>query len=66
MKPLNRTVENDICFVYRNPASDAEGLIPNSEIRVIEIRDNGNYIVSIDGVKREIKKVSAKLVMVFE
>jgi hypothetical protein len=59
-------VKNDICFVYRTPASDAEGLKPNSEIRIIEVRDNGSYIVSSDGMRKEIKKVDAKLVMVFE
>jgi hypothetical protein len=66
VKPLNRTIKNDICFVYRTPASDAEGLKPNEEIRVIEVRDNGSYIVSVDGVRKEIKRIAAKLVMVFE
>lgn len=66
VKPLNRTVRNEICFVYRNATSDAEGLKPNSEIRIVEVKPNGNYIVIVDGVKREISKVTSKLVMVFE
>lgn len=66
VKPLNRMVRNEICFIYKTPASDEEGLKPNEEIRVVEIKPNGNYVVITDGQRKEIKRVQSKLVMVFE
>lgn len=66
VKPLNRTVKNEICFVYKNAASDKEGLTPNTEVTVVNIDKNGNYIIRSDGKERNISRVSAKLVMVYE
>ena len=66
VKALNRTVRNDICFVYKTPASEDAGFKPNEEIRIVEITPDGRYIVSCGGTKREITKIQAKLVMVYE
>ena len=66
VKPLNRTIRNEICFIYKNATSEEVGLTPNSEIRIVDVKPNGNYIVIIDGQKKEITKIQAKLVMVFE
>jgi ERCC4-related helicase len=66
VKPLNRMIRNQICFVYRTPASDAEGLKQNDQITVLDISKGGDYTVLINGKKHEINRVSAKLVMVFE
>jgi hypothetical protein len=66
VKPLNRTIRNEVCFVYKNTASEMAGLKPNDEMTIIEVKPNGNYIIIVDGQKREITKVQARLVMVFE
>lgn len=66
VKALNRTVRNDICFVYRNQASEDVGFKPNEEIRIVEITPDGRYIISCDDIKKEITKIQAKLIMVYE
>ena len=66
VKSLNRTVRNDICFVYKTPASEQAGLKANDEIRVIEVKPDGSYLISSDGKKIELTRVQAKLVMVYE
>jgi hypothetical protein len=66
VKPLNRTVRNDTCFVYKNQASEREGLKENSEVRILDIKKDGTYVVMCDGVRREINRISSKLVIVYE
>lgn len=66
VKPLNRTVRNDVCFVYKTQASEKNGLKENSEVRILDIKKDGTYVVVCDGERKEINRISAKLVMVYE
>ena len=59
-------VRNQVCFIYSLPHEGIEGLKPNDQITVLDVDKKGNYTVSVNGKKKEINRVSAKLVIVFE